>query len=65
MAEGEGFEPPDELPRRLISSQVHSAKLCHPSEISKRILHDFSIKAIEKMRTIIILFLSDSIEYPG
>ena len=27
MAEREGFEPPVELPPRLISSQVHSATL--------------------------------------
>lgn len=32
MAEGEGFEPPVRLLALLISSQVHSTKLCHPSE---------------------------------
>lgn len=31
MAEREGFEPPVGVNPRLISSQVHSAELCHLS----------------------------------
>ncbi len=31
LAEREGFEPPEGLTLRLISSQVHSAGLCHLS----------------------------------
>ena len=38
MAEREGFEPPVGLTLRLISSQVHSAGLCHLSEEVRRIL---------------------------
>ena len=30
--EGEGFEPPGPLPGRLLSRQLQSTGLCHPSE---------------------------------
>ena len=37
LAEGEGFEPPVPLRVRLISSQVRSAELCHPSMGGKNV----------------------------
>ncbi len=32
LADGEGFEPPDELPRRRFSKPVPSTRLSHPSD---------------------------------
>ena len=39
VAESEGFEPPEGLTLRLISSQVHSAGLCQLS-VSAAYLND-------------------------